>query len=146
MCSLCRLWVNLPMRVKFGVLKQTERIHLQAKFRLNVFIVSPSGGKNPQFWANFDFWGLPYRPLLPMKVKFGMLLQTERLYLHAKFHLNVFIVSPSGGQKPQFWANFEFCFFLGGGRSCTGSRLPIRVKFGVLKQTGRLHLRAKFHL
>ena len=27
--------------------------------------------------------------------------------LHAKFHLNVFIVSASRGQKPQFWANFD---------------------------------------
>jgi len=27
--------------------------------------------------------------------------------LHAKFHLNVFIVLASGGQKPQFWANFD---------------------------------------
>ena len=27
--------------------------------------------------------------------------------LHAKFHLNVFIVSASNGQKPQFWANFD---------------------------------------
>jgi len=27
--------------------------------------------------------------------------------LHAKFHLNVFTVSASGGQKPQFWANFD---------------------------------------
>ena len=42
----------LPMRVKFGVLKQTERITLQAKFRLNVFIVSASGCRKPQFWAN----------------------------------------------------------------------------------------------
>jgi len=27
-----------------------------------VFIVSASGGRKPQFWANFDIWGLPYRP------------------------------------------------------------------------------------
>ena len=27
--------------------------------------------------------------------------------LHAKFHVNVFIVSASGDQKPQFWANFD---------------------------------------
>jgi len=26
---------------------------------------------------------------------------------HAQLHLNVFIVSASGGQKPQFWANFD---------------------------------------
>jgi len=30
--------------------------------------------------------------------------EVERL--HAKFHLNVFIVSASGGQKPQFSAKF----------------------------------------
>jgi len=29
---------------------------------LNVFTVSASGGQKPQFWANFDFWGLLYRP------------------------------------------------------------------------------------
>ena len=28
--------------------------------------------------------------------------------LHAKFHLNAFILSASGVQKPQFWANFDF--------------------------------------
>ena len=32
--------------------------------------------------------------------------------LQAEFHLNVFIVSPSGGQKPQFWTNFDFWRFL----------------------------------
>ena len=45
------------MRVTFGVLKQTERLHLLAKFHLNVFIVLASGGQKPQFWANFDFLG-----------------------------------------------------------------------------------------
>ena len=45
------------VKVKFGVLKQTDRLHLQAEFYLNVFIVSPSGGQKPQFWANFEFWG-----------------------------------------------------------------------------------------
>ena len=33
--------------------------------------------------------------------------ETEEEGLHAKFHVNVFIVSASSGQKPQFWANFE---------------------------------------
>ena len=41
--------------------------------------------------------------LLPMRVTFGVLKQTERLHLHAKLHLNVFILSASGGQQPQFW-------------------------------------------
>ena len=81
MCSLCRLPVAknhnfghilnfggsytgslLPIRVKFGVLKQTGRLHLRAKFHLKVFIVSASGGQKPQFWANVDVWGLLYRP------------------------------------------------------------------------------------
>jgi len=37
------------MRAKFGVLEQTQGLHLQAKFHLNVFIVSASGGQKPQF-------------------------------------------------------------------------------------------------
>ena len=51
------------MKVKFGVLEQTQGLHLRAKFHLNMFIVSPSGGQKPQFWANFDFGGLLYRLL-----------------------------------------------------------------------------------
>jgi len=96
------------MRAKFGVLVQTEGLHLQTKFHLNVFIVSASGGQKPQFWANFDiFGGSCTDPLLPMRAKFGVLEQSRGLHLQAKFHLNVFIVSASGGQKPQFWANFD---------------------------------------
>ena len=61
--------------------------------------------------------------------------QTQGLHLQAKFHLNVFIVSASGGQKPQFWTNFDT---LGG--SGTDHLLPMRVKFGVLQQTARTTL------
>ena len=42
--------------------------------------------------------------------------------------------------------NHNFVHILNFGGSCTGSFLPIRLKFGVLKYTGRLHLCAKFHL
>ena len=62
-----------------------------------------------------------------MRDKFNVLEQTQGLHLPAKFHLNVFIVSASGGQKPQFWANFDIF-----GRSCTDPLLPMRAKFGVL--------------
>jgi len=55
-----------------------------------------------------------------------VLEQTQGLHLQAKFHLNVFIVSVSGGQKPQFLANFDI---LGG--SCTDPLLPMRAKMGV---------------
>ena len=54
-----------------------------------------------------------------MRAKFGVLEHTQGLHLQAEFHLNVFIVSASGGQKPQFWANFDI---LGG--SCTDPLLP----------------------
>ena len=56
-----------------------------------------------QFWAIFNIiWGSCTDPLLPMRVKFGVLEHTQGLHLQAKFHLNVFIVSACGGQKPQF--------------------------------------------
>ena len=74
------------MRVKFDVLKQTERLHLEAKFHLNVFILSAPGGQKPQFWANFDFWGLLYRPLLPMRAKSGVLPLTHCARLRVKIH------------------------------------------------------------
>jgi len=97
------------MRAKFDAIEQTQGLHLQAKFHLNVFIVSASGGQKPQLWAIFDtFGGCCTRPLLPMRVKFGVIEQTQGLHCRAKFHRNVFIVSASGGQKPQFWANFDF--------------------------------------
>jgi len=44
---------------------------------VNVFIVSASGGQKPQFWANFDIWGSHTNPLLPMRVKFRVLEQTQ---------------------------------------------------------------------
>ena len=81
---------------------------LLAKFYVNVFIVSASGGEKAQFWANFDLGGSRNDPRLPMRVKFGVLEQTQGLHLHAKFHLNVFILSAAGGQKPQCWANCDF--------------------------------------
>jgi len=60
------------MRAKFGVLEQTQVLHLQAKFHLNMFIVPASGGQKPQFWANFDsLGGSCTDPLLPMRAKFG---------------------------------------------------------------------------
>ena len=90
------------------MLEQTQGLHLQAKFHLNVFIVSASGAKNHNFGQILTiFWGSCTDPLLPMRAKFGVLEQTQGLHLQAKLHLNVFIVSACGGQKPQFLANFS---------------------------------------
>ena len=42
--------------------QETEAEGLHAKFHVNMFIVSASGGGKSQFWVNFDSWGLLYRP------------------------------------------------------------------------------------
>ena len=116
------------MRAKFGLLEQTQGLHLQAKFHLNVFIVSASGGQKPQFWTNCDtFGGSCIDPVLQMRAKFGVLEQTQGLHLPAKFRLNVFIVSASNAQKPQLWTNFDIF-----GGSCIDPLLPMRAKFGML--------------
>ena len=50
------------MRAKFGGLEQTQGLHLYAKFHLNVFIVSASGGqKLYNFGQILTFSGLLYR-------------------------------------------------------------------------------------
>ena len=49
------------MRAKFGVLEQTQGLHLLAKFHLNVFIVSASGGQNHNFGQILRL-GILYRP------------------------------------------------------------------------------------
>jgi len=43
------------MRAKFGALVQTHGIPLRAKFRLDQFILSPSGGENPQILPVLEF-------------------------------------------------------------------------------------------
>jgi len=47
------------MRAKFDVLEQTQGLHLQAKFHLNVLIVSASGGQNDNFGQILTFLGAP---------------------------------------------------------------------------------------
>jgi len=40
--------------------REGEVKRLYAEFHLNVFIVSASGDRKPQFWINVDIWGLLY--------------------------------------------------------------------------------------
>ena len=99
----------LLMRVKFGVLKQTERLHLHAKFHLNVFIVSASGGQKRQFWANFYFWGAPV--LTPITDE-GQLIRCatadpQHTFKCQNLSRSVYSISPSGDEAP------NFCRFLG---------------------------------
>jgi len=54
-----------------------------------------------------------YPAALLMRAKFGVLQQTQGLHLHAKFHLNLFIVSAFGDQ------NVNYGQILTLGESCT---------------------------
>jgi len=122
MCSLCRLPVvknhnclanfdfwgflylsPLPMRVNFVVLKQTESLHLHAKFYLSMFIVSTSDGQKNTILGRFwHLGGSCTDPLLPTRAKFDVLKQTHSARLRVKIRLYRFILSPSGSEKPQF--------------------------------------------
>jgi len=55
---------NAPLLIlaKFGMRQYTHGLCWHAKFYLNVFIVSASGGQKRQIWTNSDVWGLLYRP------------------------------------------------------------------------------------
>ena len=91
------------MRIKFGVLEQTQGLGPTLTRHISsVFIVSASGGQKPQFWANFDIWGLLYRRLSPIMAEFGVQQQTHSVRLRAKFRLDWFILSASGGEKTPF--------------------------------------------
>ena len=58
--------------MKRGQGRGVEGLH--AKFPVNVFIVSASGGQKPQFFGKiWTFWGFCTDPVLPMTSKFGVL-------------------------------------------------------------------------
>jgi len=75
---------------------------------VNVFIVSASGDRKPQFWANFYFWGILYRTLFTDEVKSGVLWLTHSTRLRVKIRLDLLILSPSGGETPQFLPFLDF--------------------------------------
>ena len=95
----------LPVRAKFGVLEQTHGMHSRVKFRLDWFIRSSSGGKNPQF---LPFFGLRNSVVSPVggilrKLNMGAQLQAfpyptaSKLFLYS----NAFMAK-SGAQTLKF--------------------------------------------
>ena len=122
------------MRVKFGASEQTQGLHLPAKFRLNVFIVSASGGQKPQFWANFDsFGGSCIDPLLPNFVPIGL------------FYCPLAAKNPNFCHiLPYFWTSA----FTGvansqqsekGEHGCTTTNLPLSNGIKIVSVLQRLH-------
>jgi len=57
-------------------------------------------------------WGCCVHLPLPIRAKFGKRQLTNSLRLHAKFHLNLFIVSLSRDEKMQFWQMLTFAGLL----------------------------------
>ena len=90
----------LPTRAKFGVLEQTQGLHLHAKFCLNAFIVPAYGGQKPQLLAHFDIWGLLYRPPFTDEGQIWCAIAHPRHTLTSKFRPDRLILSSSVGEKP----------------------------------------------
>jgi len=93
------------MRAKFSPLEQTHGIRLRAKFCLDRFIPSPSGGENPQF---LPFFRLRHFVMSPVggnlrKLNTDAQLQTFRYPMASKLFLysNAFMAK-SGAQSLTF--------------------------------------------
>jgi len=82
----------------------------------SVYCVARAGQKNvkiSQFRPTFHIlWRILWPSHYTIQANFGKRQQTHRLHLHTIFHLNLFIVSPSRNEKPQFWANVDTCGLL----------------------------------
>ena len=98
------------MRVKFGVLEQTQGLHLHAKCHLSLFIVSASGGEKSQFWANFDICGLLCRPPFTDEGQIWYAIVDQGILLCAKFRIDRCILSPSGDEKVHFCCFWTLAF------------------------------------
>ena len=70
--------------------------------------MSPPRDENRNFGQVLTFGGSCTDPLLPMRMKFGVLKQTHGLRLHAEFRLDWYIVLPSSGDKPQILPFLDF--------------------------------------
>jgi len=95
----------LTMTAEFGVLQQTHGLHSCAKFRLDCFILSPSGGNKPQILPFYGLWHLAVSPLGVnlIKLNTGEELQTFAYPTASKSFLysNAFLAK-SGAQTLTF--------------------------------------------
>jgi len=94
--------------------------------------------KMSQFIPNLHILGgsCAHPPLLIWS-KFDRKQQTHGLCLYAEFHLNMFVVSSSKEEKPQFLIFWGYCI---------QQPLPKTAKLGMLMQTHGLSLQVKFRL
>ena len=134
----------------------TQSLHLHAKCNLNALILSASIGQNRNFGQILISRGSCTDPLLPMRAKFGALQQTNGVRLRAKFRIDQFILSPSGGEKPQFLPNFRLRHSvvspvgsnvrkLNTGAQCTTTDLPLSNGIKIVSVFQRLHGEIRAH-
>jgi len=97
----------------------------------SVYCVTHAGQKLPKIFAfstKFSHFGWLFcSSPCQSGPNFGERQETHGLHLHAKFHLNPFIMSPSRDEKTQFWANFDI------GGTCTNTILSMMSKLSVLE-------------
>ena len=77
------------------------------KFHVNVFIMSASRVQKPQFWANFDIWGLLYRTPFADESQILCAGGDPRYTLTYEISCECVLCVGFRGPKPQFWTNFD---------------------------------------
>ena len=96
------------MRVKFRVLKQTERLHLHAKFHLNVFIVSASGAKTTILGKLWHLrGGVLYRhPFTDESQIWCAIADPQCTFTRQNSSLSVYSIAPWQWKTPHFLSFF----------------------------------------
>ena len=74
----------LPLRTKFSVLEHTRGVRLPAKFRLDLFIMSPPSGEKPKF---LPFFGLRHLVVSPIGSSLG------KLNIHAQLQTSPYPIA-----------------------------------------------------
>ena len=121
-------------------MEEGEVERLQAKFHLNVFIVSASGGQNNNFLPILTFWGLLYRSAFTDEGQISCARVDARSIRQA-------YLSSSGIEKTNFTIllNSAFCGVTSWQRSenieheCTTTNLPLPNGIKIVSALQRLH-------
>ena len=119
---------------------ETKRLHLHAKFHLNVFIVSASGGQKPQFWTNFDFWRFLHRPPFTDDGEICFAIADPQCTFMCQNSSRSVYSAPSGGENPPIFAVFwTSAFSEKVEHGYTTTNLPLSNGIKIISVLQRLH-------
>ena len=109
--------------------------------------MSASGGQKQQCLAHFDFWRALVQPPFSDESQIWCARADHGIRLRAKFRLDRFILSPSGGEKVKnlpFWS-LAFCTVINWKQSdkvehgCTTANRPLANGIKIVSVLQRLH-------